>query len=81
MKKPVINISLDDSNSEFDYDGKFPIISLSYKADIMKYVNKLFDNLEFMENLKIKIGEYLQDYLLNQKNASKKLAEHLKSFI
>jgi hypothetical protein len=47
----------------------------------MKYVNELFDNLEFMENLKIKIGKYLQDYLLNPKNASKKLAEHLKSFI
>jgi len=81
MKKPVINISLDDSNSEFDYDEESPIISLSYKADIMKYVIRLFDDLEFYEKLNNKITKSLNYYLSNHKNASKQLVDYLKSYV
>ncbi len=81
MKKPVINISLDDSNSEFDYDEESPIISLSYKADIMKYVIRLFDDSEFYEKLNNKITKSLNYYLSNHKNASKQLVDYLKSYV
>jgi UDP-N-acetylglucosamine 2-epimerase len=81
MKKPVINISLDESNREFDYDGISPIISLSYKTDIMKYVIKLFDDSKFYEELTKKIIKSLNNYLSNHKNASKQLADYLKSYI
>jgi hypothetical protein len=81
MKKPVINISLDESNSEFDYDGVSPVISLSYKTDIMKYVIKLFNDSKFYEELNKKITTSLNNYLSNHKNASKQLADYLKSYV
>ena len=81
MKKPVINISLDESNSEFDYDGASPVISLSYKTDIMKYVIKLFNDSKFYEELNKKITTSLNNYLSNHKNASKQLADYLKSYV
>lgn len=81
MKKPVINISLNEKNSEFDYDGISPIISLSYKANIIKYVNQLLTDSYFSDNLNIQIMKYLDYYLSNHKTASANLSEYLKSFI
>ena len=80
-KKPVINISLDESIQNLEYDGMSSIISLSYKADIVKYVRDLFDNDVFYSEISSRMERDLQHYLINHKNASERLADLLKSFI
>ena len=81
MKKPVINVELDELNNELDYDGVSPIISLSYKSNIQKYVLQLLNDRSFYENHNKKIENFLGQYLLNHANASGALAKYLKSFI
>ena len=80
LKKPVIEISLDDRNRNFEYDECFPIISLSYKADIEKYMKKILYDTKFKKEISLKIDETLKHYISNQKTASKILADYLKSF-
>ena len=81
MKKPVINISLDDNYSDSKFDEESSIISLSYSSYIMKYVNALFFDSEFKDRLELKIQNSLKKFLSNHKNASKEIANHLKSFV
>jgi len=81
MKKPVINVELDELNNDLHYDNMSPIISLSYKSDIQKYVSQLFNDPLFYENLNKKIVKFLEHYLSNHKNASNTLAKYLKSFV
>jgi len=81
MKKPVINVELDELNNELHYDGVSPIISLSYKSNIQKYISQLLNDQSFYENHNKKIEKFLEHYLLNHKNASDILAKYLKSFI
>ena len=81
MKKPVINISLDDNYSDSKFDEESSIISLSYSSDIMKYVNALFFDSEFKDRLELKIQNSLKKFLSNHKNASKEFANHLNSFV
>ena len=81
MKKPVINVELDELNNDLHYDSMSPIISLSYKSDIQKYVSQLFNDPSFYENLNKKSAKFLEHYLSNHKNASNTLAKYLKSFV
>ena len=81
MKKPVINVELDELNNDLHYDNMSPIISLSYKSDIQKYVSQLFNDPSFYENLNKKSAKFLEHYLSNHKNASNTLAKYLKSFV
>ena len=81
MKKPVINVELDELNDELHYDGVSPIISLSYKSNIQKYISQLLNDPSFYESHNKKIEKFLEHYLLNHKNASDILAKYLKSFI
>ena len=81
MKKPVINVELDELNNELHYDGVSPIISLSYKSNIQKYISQLLNDQSFYENHNKKIEKFLEHYLLNHTNASGALAKYLKSFI
>jgi hypothetical protein len=80
LKKPVIDISLDERKSDFDYDKSLPIIFLSYKSDVMYYVKKIFYDVDFMHELNLRINSHLKQYLANHKNASVELANYLKSF-
>ena len=81
MKKPVINVELDELNDELHYDGVSPIISLSYKSNIQKYISQLLNDPSFYESHNKKIEKFLEHYLLNHTNASGALAKYLKSFI
>ena len=47
----------------------------------MKYVNALFFDSEFKDRLELKIQNSLKKFLSNHKNASKEIANHLKSFV
>lgn len=79
LKKPIIDISLDERKRDFDYDKNLPIIFLSYKSDIMYYINKIFYDADFAHELNSQIDANLKQYLSNHKNASKELANYLRS--
>ena len=81
MKKPVINIELDELNDDLDYDDKSPIISLSFKSNIEHYISEYFENSLFTEKLNSQSEKALRHYLSNHNNASVALAKYLKSFI
>ena len=81
MKKPVINIELDEFNDDLNYDDTSPIISLSYKSNIEHYILEYFKNSLFSEKLDSQIKKTLHRYLSNHNNASVALAKHLKSFV
>ena len=81
MRKPVINISLNEQNDDFEYDENSPIISLSYKSDILHYVNLILNESEFRTKLDLQISIHLEKYLSNHKTASKTLSDYLKSFL
>ena len=58
------------------------LIAKQFKLyDIMKYVNALFFDSEFKDRLELKIQNSLKKFLSNHKNASKEIANHLKSFV
>ena len=58
------------------------LIAKQFKLyDIMKYVNALFFDSEFKDRLELKIQNSLKKFLSNHKNASKEIANHLKSLI
>ena len=81
MKKPVINIELDEFNDDLNYDDTSPIISLSYKSNIEHYILEYFKNSLFSEKLNSQIKKTLHHYLSNHNDASVALAKHLKSFV
>lgn len=81
MKKPVINISLNEKNDDLEYDDIMPFVSISYKSDVFNYVNLILNNSKFHQKLLSKIPTYLEKYLYNHKTASKELSVYLKSFL
>lgn len=81
MRKPVINISLNEKNDDFEYDETSPFISLSHKSDIQYYIKLILHESEFRKKLNSQISKNLEKYLSNHKTASKTMAEYLKSFL
>lgn len=80
MKKPVIELSLDERNQNMEYDELHPIISLSYKSNVEHYVLKVLNDPIFRKKISLKTNEFLTHYISNQKSVSEFLANYLKSF-
>ena len=80
MKKPVIELSLDERNQNMEYDELHPIISLSYKSNVEHYILKVLNDPIFRKKISLKTNEFLTHYLSNQKSVSEFLANYLKSF-
>lgn len=80
LRKPVIDISLDDRKTDFEYDKNLPIIFLSYKSNVIQYIEKIFNDFDFKRELDAQIDFHLKNYLSNHKNASSELADYLRSF-
>jgi len=81
MKKPVINISLNEQNTDFEYDENLPFISLSYKSDVSRYIKQVLNEPDFRKKLNLQISLSLEKYLSNHKTASKELSTYLHSFL
>ena len=81
MKKPIINISLNEQNDDLEYDERLPFISLSYKSDIFYYVKQILNDTDFRKKLNLQILMSLEQYLSNHKIASKELSKYLQSFL
>ena len=80
MKKPVIEVSLDERNQNMEYDELHPIISLSYKSNVEHYILKVLNDPIFRKKISLKTNEFLTHYISNQKSVSEFLANYLKSF-
>ena len=51
LNKPTMLISLDEQFKNLEYDESFPIVSLSYRANIEKYLKKILDDDKFRQTL------------------------------
>ncbi len=81
MKKPVINISLNEQNDDFEYNENSPFVEISYKSDVINYINLVLNDINFKQKLDLQIPVFLKKYLSNHKTASKELSDYLKSFL
>jgi len=77
LKKPVINLVLDNKFYDFSYERQNAVISISNENNLYEEIQKILNDSSFrnkiIENGKI----FLNDYLSNHKNASKSLANEL----
>jgi len=79
LRKPVMEICLDDANENFEYDEISPILSLSYKADTNLYLQKILFDKEFKTKLIENADKELKKFVSFQGNASKKVVEIINS--
>ena len=75
LNKPTMLFSLDEQFKNLEYDDGIPIVSLSYRANIEKYLKKILYDNEFRQILLQKNKLYLKKFLANHGNASQKIAE------
>ena len=81
MRKPVINVSLNEQNNDFEYDENSPFISLSYKSDVLHYIKLILNEPDFRQKLDLQISSSLEKYLSSHKTASKEMSSYLHSFL
>ena len=75
LNKPTMLISLDEQFTNLEYDDNNPIVGLSYRANIEKYIKKILYDDKFQQILLEKNKFYLKKFLANHGNASQKIAE------
>jgi len=75
LNKPTMLISLDEQFTNIEYDDNNPIVGLSYRANIEKYIKKILYDDKFQQILLGKNKFYLKKFLANHGNASQKIAE------
>ena len=75
LNKPTMLISLDEQFTNLEYDDNDPIMGLSYRANIEKYIKKILYDDKFQQILLEKNKFYLKKFLVNHGNASQKIAE------
>ena len=73
-------ISLDEQFKNLEYDDITPIVSLSYRANIEKYIKKMLDDDEFKQILLQKNKLHLKKFLANHGKASQETTNMLTSF-
>ena len=80
MKKPVINIVLDDKSYDFEFAKDNAIITVSDRINIDKIMNDVLFDDGFRSNLIANGRIFLKKYLANHGNASESLANNITSF-
>ena len=77
LKKPVINLVLDEEFYDFSYEQDNAVISITENDNLNEIILKLFNDLIFREKNISNGKKFLDDYLSNHKIASKVLAKQL----
>ena len=80
MKKPVINVVLDDVSYDFQFIKDNAILSISDKSDVGKTINDVLFDDKLRSNLISNGQVFLQKYLANHGCASESLANNITSF-
>jgi len=80
MKKPILNISLDQRSYKFEFENDNAVLGISYKDDIDLNIKKIINDEQLRSTLVKNGTEHVLKYLSNPGNASKELARILSSF-
>jgi len=77
LKKPVVNINLDDDMIQFDFVKQNAVINLNSSENFDYYFKKLLSDNNFYKNI-INNGQiFLNQYLTNIGNASFNLVQYI----
>jgi len=77
LKKPVVNINLDDDMIQFDFVKQNAIINLNSSENFDYYFKKLLSDNNFYKNIVNNGQIFLTQYLANIGNASYNLVKHI----
>jgi len=77
LKKPVVNIILDDNIIQFDFVKQNALINLNSSDDFNYYFKKLLSDNNFYNNIVNNSQIFLNQYLANIGNASSNLVQHI----
>ena len=80
LKKPVMNIVLNEKLYDFDHVKYNAILEVSDKNDLSKDISNILFNEEFREKLIRNSEKFVSNFLSNQGKASKTLAKILCSY-
>ena len=75
LKKPVMNIVLDEKMYEFEYIKKNAVIAIPHTADLQNEIKEILFNQELRKNLVENSKMFVKDFLKNPGSASKELAD------
>ena len=76
-QKPTVNLVLDDKFFDFSYEIHNAVISITEKDNLAEITKKIFSDDKFKMDLISNGNNFLNDYLINHKNASKSLVEQI----
>ena len=77
LKKPVINLVLDDKFYDFSYERHKAVLSITEKNDLQKIIMNLYVDSEYKNSILSNGNKFLQDYLSNHGIAGETLAKEL----
>jgi len=77
LKKPVINLILDEKLYDFSYERHKAVLSITEKNDLQKIIMNLYDDSQYKNSLLLNGEKFLQDYLSNHGTASEIFAKEL----
>ncbi len=77
LKRPVINLVLDNKFYDFSYEKHNAVISLSHENNLNEEIQRILNDSSFRNEIIENGRAFLEDYLNNHKNAAKSLANEL----
>jgi UDP-N-acetylglucosamine 2-epimerase len=81
MKKPVISLQTDDWALDEDIVKMNGVLSIDNPSDCEIYIKKILFDVDFKNDLLTKSKLFLDQYLINQGNASKSVASELANMV
>ena len=80
LEKPVMNVVLDEKMYEFEYIKQNAIVAIPYTSDVQNKITEILYDNEFRNDLVKNSREFVKNFLKNQGQASKKLADILRNY-
>ncbi len=77
LKKPIINIVLDDKFYDFSYEKDKAVVSLNKDQNLLEMIKKILNDTEFKKFILQNGENFLHSYLSNHGNASQYLANYI----
>jgi hypothetical protein len=77
LKKPVVNIILDDKIFQFDFIKQNAVITLDSSENFEYYFNKLLSDNNFYQKIIKNSQMFIDEYLINKGNASYNLVKYI----
>lgn len=81
MKKPTINVILDDQTYPFSFVKDDAVLTISDKSNLEEHLNNILFDKKLQKNLQLNGEKHLHNYLSNHGNASSILVDSLETLI